>query len=189
MTHQVRVARYIAHRLRLHAQHLYGALAERRFVPLPLVLRPHQQGNPATRIEADLGTLFVGVSKRPAGDLDGIDQGDAAQHAARRGLGTPLIEAREIRRCERSVHVLFELAAVVDEQEAGIVRHRRFRDQVAPPQLDTIYLELLSSQIDHPLHGKGRLGPPRPAIGRRRLRVGVDALHLGMDVRRRVDPR
>ena len=84
-------------------------------------------------------------------------------------------------------HVALELAAVVLEEEPGVVGHGRRRHQVAQAQLEGIEPEIARGDVDQPLDDVGRLGPAGAAIGRVGHRVGEDAGDAGLDARDSVD--
>ena len=88
---------------------------------------------------------------------------------------------------ERQIHVLFELAAIIGEGEAGLERHRLGRDDVAAPDLDRIEAGFGGREIDHALDDVGRLRPAVAAVGAHRMRVGEDRRHVHMDGRRAID--
>ena len=101
--------------------------------------------------------------------------------------GAPRREAVRVGELERHVHVLGELAAVVDEGEPGAERHRFGRDRVAPAQLGRIDADVVGREIDHALDHVGRLGAPVAAVGPHRIGVGEHRRDIGVDRRRAIN--
>ena len=170
--------------LELEAELVRQHLAEDGLVALAVVVRAHGQRHRARRVEADLRPF-----RRPARRLlDDVGDADPAQFPARAGLGPPAVEARVVDHVQRHVHVLFELAGIVIEDQTGLERQRVFRDVVAPPDLRRVDPQLRRGGVDHALDGVGRLGPARAAIGPGRGGVGEHAGHVGVDRGRLVRP-
>ena len=96
-------------------------------------------------------------------------------------LGAALLEAGVLGDRQRQVHAARELAAVVGEDEAGLERHRRGRDQVAAAQLDGIDPKLARRHVDHALDREGRLRPAGAAVGPGGRGVGEHAGGLMVD--------
>ena len=96
-------------------------------------------------------------------------------------------EAGPVAERQHALHHLVIGAAVVVQAERVAVRHRAFRHQVAPPQLDAIEAALARRQIDQPLHHEHRLGPAGAAIGPGRRGVGQRRAGAEMHGRHVVD--
>ena len=110
-------------------------LLEHRLVTLALVLGAHQKGRRAARVEADLRILRL---RGTGGLLDRIDDAEPAQLAALlRVLGAGRI-ARHVGQLDRHVHVLLELATVVERAHRTLVGQRRFGQDVLAAQRDAV---------------------------------------------------
>ena len=182
----VRVAREHVDPVGRHAEARAHDLREGRLVALAHRGRSREQGDGAVGIDPELGGVGIDRGVRPARHLDGIGDAEPEERAALARLRAPLLEPRAIGEGERHVHAPRELPAVVGEDEPGLERHRRRRDDVPAPELDRVDAELARGQVDHALDGIRRLGPPRAAIRTRRRRVREDAGGLHADGRRRV---
>ena len=119
--------------------------------------------------------------------LDGVDDGDAAQLAARACRLPPRGEAGHVGQLERGLHVGAELAAVVRHAERRLVGHGARGNDVAPAQLDRVGAELAGRVVDEPLDDVGRLRPAGAAIGGGRVGVAQHAEHLHVGGGDRVD--
>src|SRR5437773_2476982 len=76
-----------------------------------------------------------------------------ARLVAARGKTLPVAQG------ERGGHHHSVRAAVVAEPERISVRHRRFRDEVAPPQFHAVESVRVRREVDQPLDDEDRLGP------------------------------
>ncbi len=104
--------------------------------------------------------------RRP--ERDAAPPAAAARLVAARGKPLPVAQG------ERGGHQLCVRAAIVAEPERISVRHRRFRDEVAPPQVQAVESVRARGEVDQPLDDEDRLGPARAAVRRRGRRVGED---------------
>ena len=104
-----------------------------------------------------------------------------------RDCGAPRLEAALVCGLERQIHVLFELAAIVGEGDAGLERQRARRNGVAPAQFRRIDAELVGGKIDHALDDVTGFRPAVAAIGPHRLRVGEHRGHVDVRGGRAVD--
>jgi hypothetical protein len=81
------------------------------------------------------------------------------------------------------VHDMHEIAAVIGDTGADLVRHGVRRNEIAPPDLDRINADGESRAIHQLLDQKSRLRPAGAAIGRGRNGVGEhrarDRMHSG----------
>src|SRR5450759_4536866 len=132
---------------------------------LALTVRAREYCRRAGAIEAHLGAFRAGGG----GALDGVGKAEPAQLAGFTRWRLARLEAFEIGKLERQVHVLLELAAVVSEREPGLERHRARRNVVAPAQLSGIDAQFVGGEIDHALDHVGGLGPAVAAVGSHRI--------------------
>ena len=93
--------------------------------------------------------------------------------AARAPLGLLGPHGIEVELLERAVERRVVVAAV--DREPGRDRRRELGDEVEPPQLDRIHLELDRERVDGPFDRVRRLRPSRTAVGIGRRRVREDA--------------
>src|SRR5450759_5839448 len=101
---------------------------------LALTVRAREYCRRAGAVEAHLGAFRAGGG----GALDGVGKAEPAQLAGFTRLRLARLEAFEIGKLERQVHVLLELAAVVSEREPGLERHGAGRNVIAPAQVGGI---------------------------------------------------
>ena len=153
---------------------------------LALVLGAHEERRRAAGIEADLGIFRL---RRAGRLLDGIDDAEPAQLAALLRLLGPRLIARHVGELDGHVHVLLELAAVIERPNRALVRQCGFREHVLAPQLDTIDAQLARRLVDQPLDQVDRLGPAGTSIGRRRVGVGEHAHHVDVGLGDQVDAK
>ena len=130
--------------------------------------RARHQHHVAARIEAD----FRGLDGRVGGELDGVRDSDAAQHAAPRRFLPPRRKTLPVGERHGAIQVLLEAPAVVGEGQRRPVGHGGRRNGVAPAQLRGVRADFGGGDIDQSLDHVGGLGPPRTAIGRGAVRVG-----------------
>ena len=97
------------------------------------------------------------------------------------------LEALLVGCIEREIHVLFELAAIIGEGDAGLERHGVRRNGVLAAQLRRIDADLVGGKIDHALDDIAGLRPAVAAIGPHRLGVGENAGHVDMRGWRAID--
>ncbi len=131
----------------------------------------------------------VAIARGTGADDLGEERDADAHHLA--GLaaleGVPLLlllgaQLLVVDRLQRLVERGLVVARVVDPPERRRVGELLAPDQVLPPQLRRVHLQLLRQDIDGALDGVGRFGDAeRAAVGdaARRL-VGVDAVHRAM---------
>ena len=187
MAHLIGIAEHVAHPVRIDAEEIDDHLPERGLVALAVIVRAEQHGDVAVRVELDFRAFVAGIAERPAGNFDRMHDADAAQLAAAARFGAALLEAVPVGVLQRHGDVAGEVAGIVGEHQSGLERQLLVADHIAPAQRHAVDPHVERGLIDHPLDGEGRLRPPRAAIGRRRLRMGVDALHLDVDMRRAID--
>ena len=72
--------------------------------------------------------------------------------------------SRVVCRHQCRFHVLCEVATIVVGPECRLVRHRRRRNDVAPPQLDRVEIQFAGGVFDRPLDQIDCLRPPGAAI-------------------------
>ena len=152
-------------------------LRKDRGVALPGILHaePHHQRAVARKRQ------HGAFGRRAARMLEQAADAEAAIFAAPRRLAAALLEAVVVGKLQRLVEHRLEIAAVIGGADRGLVRHLRFFDQVAPPQLHRIDAGHARRLIDHALEHVACLRPPGAAIGRGRQRVGEDALGRYVD--------
>ena len=75
------------------------------------------------------------------------------------------------------------VAAIIGHQHRGLVRVHIRLDEVLPPEVRRIHLQVAGRPFDQPLDDEGRLRPARTPIGVDRRGVGVDPVDLGVDRR------
>ena len=105
------------------------------------------------------------------------------------GLGSPRRKPAPVPQRGDPLHDLVVGAAVVDHAERIAVGHRRFRHQIAPPQLQPVEPALPRREIDQPFHDVDDLRPPRAAIGAGRQGVGNRRTGAEMHGRHVIDAR
>jgi hypothetical protein len=96
-------------------------------------------------------------------------------------------EAVPIGKLQAFVHNAHELAAVVSDAGMNLVRHRRRRHEVAPPDFDRIDAENLGGAVHQLFDEEGCLRPSGSTIGRHRCSIGEHSLRSGMHRRYVVD--
>ena len=171
-----------------HAEPIGHDLGEGRLVSLPHRRRAGEQRHGAVGVDPQRGGVRVHRGVGPARHLDRIGNAEPAQLAVPPRLRAPLLEAVAVGEGQRHVHAAREIAAVVGEDEPGLERHRRGRDQIAAAQLARIDLQLAGRHVDDALDGVRRLRAPGAAVRPGGGRVREDAGRLHVDRRRRVDP-
>src|SRR5258708_16245403 len=145
----VGVAELEADARRIEAELVGEDVAERRGVPLAMIVRAHRQRHRACRVEADLGVLdHAGIRC-----FDRVRDADAAQLAALARLVAPRGKAAIVGERQAVLEVLPEVAAVIGVDEAGLERDGRGGrgDSPAPPPR-------VALQTPRP-PGQPRLGP------------------------------
>ena len=179
----VGVALYQSDLLERHAEPLAHALGEARFMPLAARQRPDRDFDSALGPHAD-SRPFPRITH---GELDVVREPDAAQPAAPPRLGVPLAEIGPVGERQRLVHCLAVIAVVVGNAEGGAIREFLRRDEIAPPDLDSVDAGLERGEIAESLHDEHRLRPARAAVGSRRHGVGQDRIGPVMSGRYPVD--
>ncbi len=138
-------------------------------------------------MDLELGEVLARLGEGAGRHLDRVRHAEPAQQAPRRRLRLARGKARPVGKLGDGHHVALELAAVVLEDEPGVVGHGRWRHQVAQAQLEGIDPEIARGEVDQPLDDVGRLGPAGAAIRRVGHRVGEDAGDGGLDARDAID--
>ena len=117
---------------------------------------------------------------RAAGVLDVDRDPDAAQAAAPARFGAPPGKAGPVDRLEPAVEIALELRWRVDRPRRRMPGHLRWRDQVAPPQLDPVDPGLARRGVDQALEQVAELGARDAAVGGDRRGVGEHAFEREM---------
>src|SRR4029077_1722686 len=155
--HLVGVALDVSHLVGVEAEAVTDDLLERGLVALALGDAAGKDRHRAGAVEPDLGAFEAGGGRA----LDGVGETKTAQLAVLARLGAARLKAALVGGGERHVHVLFELAAVVGEGHAGLVRHGARRNGVAPAQFRRIDAGLAGGKIDT---APADIGPSRPPL-------------------------
>ncbi len=161
--------------LHRHAELVRDELGEGRLVALAVAVRAGQDLDVARRVElesvptplADTAAQLADHLRRrqPAG-LDVGREADAAQLAARLGLGAAGLEALVVGDLDRLVDDRRVVARIVLQADRRLVREGRRRDEVLPAQLGRIHLQLGGRLADDASRSTiGRLGTSGAAIG------------------------
>ena len=157
-----------------HAQPVGDQLRQRRLMPLAMAVGAGQDGDAAGRVDADGAHLIqpgAGAERAHHGrgrDAAGLDIGrdaDAAQLAARLGLGPARLEAGVVGADQRLVQRGLVVAAVILQGDRRLVGEGIGRDEVAAADLDLVDPSLPRRDIDQALHQEGRFRPAGAAIG------------------------
>ena len=151
-------------------------------LPWPIDVEPAKSETEPSGLTRSSRGVGIDRGVGPARHLDGVGDAEPAgacrARAPRRAASRS--PARSARASARSMLAL-ELAAVVGEDEAGLERHRRGRDEVAAAQLDRVDPELARGHVDHALDRVRRLRPAGAAVGPGRRGVGEHAGGLDVD--------
>ena len=162
-------------------------VGQRRLDALSGGHRPCIESRRAIGMDPKLGEIRPRLGEGAGCHLDRVRHTEAAQHAPSRGLFLARHETRPIGELGDTHHVALELAAVVLEEEPGVVGHGRWRHQVAQAQFEGIEPEIARGDIDQPLDDVGGLRPAGTTIRRVGHRVGEDTGDAGLDVGDLVD--
>ncbi len=179
----------------LHAQAepIGHHLRKRRFVALAVRVRAGEYRHRAGRVDAHLARFKKSgaraeaardIRRRDAAGLDIARVAEAPELAAAQGLLAPVLEARDIGELQHRTQRRLVVAGVVAQRHRRLVR--KLGDEVAPPQLDRIELDLARRRFNEPLDHVGGFGAAGAAIGIDRHRVGEHRRHLAVDRRRLV---
>ena len=180
--HRVGVALHEADAAERHAEPLRHHLRIDGGVALAVRMGAGEDRHHAARIEAQRHAV---VEHRRL--FEEIAEPAPAQLAALLRSGGALGKARPVRELEALVHHMREVAAVVGGVGAGLVRHLRRTDEIAPPDLDRIDVDHRRGAIEQPLDQVGRFRPSGAAVGMHRAGVGEHALPHRMQRRHVVD--
>src|SRR6185436_9299298 len=124
------------------------------------------------------------VRRRDAAGLDVARVTDAAQFSPLQGLFLAFLKAADVREIERRAQRRLVIARVVAQRDRRLVGESL--DEVAPPDLDRVELELARRGFHQPLDHVGGLGPAGAAVGVDRRGVGECRGDLAVDDRRGV---
>ncbi len=153
---------------------------------LAVAVHPDDRALPAAVQTAALGEV---AARAGSGLVDEAGEAYSHQHAlrAQRGLLAP--ERAIVGEPEQLLEQRGRIAGIVDAAARRRIGKIGSRDEVALADLDRVDPERAGAELDQPLVGPRRLGPPGTAVGVDRDRVGVNAAHAEMEVRRLVEAR
>ena len=119
--------------------------------------------------------------RRAAGMFEHAGNAEPAIFAALGRFALALLEVVVVGKLQRLVEDRLEVAGVVGGADRGLVRHLRFLDQIAPPQLHRIDAGQARRLVHQALEHVIGFRPAGAAIGRGRDRVGEDAFGRHVD--------
>src|SRR5580698_6423776 len=120
------------------------------------ILNIEREQQRAVARKTQLGALY----RRAAGMLEQAADAEAAKLAALLRFTAALLETVVIGQRQRLIQDRLEITGVVSGADRGLVRHRRFFDQVAPAQFRRIDAGDAGGLVDHALEDVARLRPP-----------------------------
>jgi len=103
--------------------------------------------------------------------------------------GAPIGKSRPVGHFQRPVHQRFELSAVVDRSDRGLIWHRGRRNEIAPSHRNPVDPELARGTVEQSLDQVDRLRSPSTAIRTQRGGIGENQLYVNLDRGNPVDTR
>src|SRR5262249_61818921 len=138
-----------------HYLHVDGLMA------LAVRIRAGETGQNAAWIEAQHHAVV-----KPRGLFQEITDAAATQLAALFRFGGASGKSAPVSKLETLVHYMYEIAAVIGDAGLQLVRHRRGRNVIAPPDFHRIEFQDPRGAIDQHFDQESRLRPSSSAIGR-----------------------
>src|SRR5712691_6163085 len=134
----------------------------------------------ARRLNDDAGV--VGEARDAAtGALDHRCQADPDERRTRvsllTGVRAPTVVVRQF---EGTVQGFLVLSRVVGEARGGLVGESLWRNEVPPPHLCRVQLQVRGDQVDRPFQAEGRLRAARAPVGPGRRLIGDDSPYLNV---------